>query len=179
MRESLTSRSDATTSDLSDAPPRTGSRVGRRIGVAVLITIVLAAGFDALGPRAGDTSAVGGGYAVGLEYAQIARAGEPAPLTLTITTDTGFGDSVQVRFCSTYFDHLDFQSWYPNPSAETSEADWVVYEFDPPPAGRSLRVALDARVAPGQLGGLDRCEVSVLDKDEPVVTATWTTWRMP
>jgi hypothetical protein len=177
--EPLPTRSDATTSDLIDTPPRTPARLGRRTGVAVLVLIILAAGFDVLGPRAGDTSARGGGYALVVEYPQIARAGEPAPLVLDITSDTALTDPVQVRFCATYFEHLDFQSWYPNPSAETSDPDWVVYEFDPPPQGATLRIALDARVAPGQLGGRDACEVSVLDRDEPVVTATWTTWRMP
>ena len=179
MSEPATARSDATTSDLSDAPPRRPARVGRRAGVAVLALIVLAAAFDVLGPRAGSTTASGGGYALLVEYPQIARAGEPAPLVVTITSDTALPDAVQVRFCATYFEHLDFQSWYPNPSAETSDPDWVVYEFDPPPQGMTLHIALDARVAPGQLGGRNECEVSVLDQDEPVVTATWTTWRAP
>ncbi|MCW2737705.1 hypothetical protein [Nocardioides sp.] len=178
MREQVTIRSDATTSDLSDSPPRTGARVGRRLGVGVLLLITAAAAFDVLGPRTGDTSSAGGGYALALEYPQIARAGEPAPLILTITSDA-FGDSVDVRLCGTYFEHLDFQAWYPSPSAESSDAEWVIYEFDPAPDGRTLRVALDARVAPGQLGGRDACEVSVLDHGDPVVTATWTTWRMP
>jgi hypothetical protein len=153
--------------------------MGRRAGVGVLVLIIAAAAFDALGPRTGDTSAQGGGYALALEYPQIARAGEPAPLIVSITSEADFSDSVHLRFCGTYFQHLDFQAWYPSPSAETTEGDWIVYEFDPPPDGRTLRVALDARVAPGQLGGRDACEVSVLDQGEPVATATWTTWRMP
>jgi hypothetical protein len=146
--------------------------------VGILVLITAAAGFDVLGPRTADTSASGGGYELGLEYPQIARAGEPAPLVLSISSDA-FGDSVEVRFCATYFQHLDFQAWYPSPSAETSEAGWVVYEFDPPPEGRTLRIALDARVAPGPLGGRDACELRVVDPGEPAVSATWTTWRMP
>ena len=179
MPEHLNPDDDATTSDLSDAPPRARGRMLRRAGVGVLVLIVAAAAFDVLGPRTGDTSASGGGYSLALEYAQIARAGEPAPLIVDITSEAAFGDAVQVRFCSSYFEHLDFQSWYPSPSAETSDPEWVVYEFDPPPAGRTLRVALDARVAPGQLGGRDGCEVSILEQDEPVVTLAWSTWRIP
>jgi hypothetical protein len=189
--ERLTPADDATTSDLRDAPPRTFGRVGRRVGLGVLVLIVAAAGFDLLGPRTSTTSTTGGGYDLDLEFPQLARDGEPAPLHMTITSDSGFGKTVQVRFCGNYFEHLDFQSWYPNPSAETSdlvsdtasdetpEGGWVVYEFDPPPSGNVLRIALDARVAPGQLAGRDACEVSVLEDDQPVVTATWTTWRMP
>ena len=179
MHEPLTTRSDATTSDLSDAPPRTPARVGRRVGVAVLVLITVAAGFDVLGPRMSDTSARDGGYVLAVEYPLIDRAGEPAPLVVTLTADATLTEPVQVRFCATYFEHLDFQNWYPNPSAEASEPDGIVYEFDPPRRGRTLRIALDARVAPGQLGGRDTCEVSVLEQGEPVVTATWTTWRMP
>jgi hypothetical protein len=145
----------------------------------VLLLITAAAALDVLGPRTGDTSASGAGYALDLVYPQIARAGEPAPLIVSITSEAALSEPVQVRLCAGYFDHLDFQAWYPSPSAETSEPGWVVYEFDPPPQGQTLRVALDARVAPGQLGGRDACEVSVLGQGEPAVTATWTTWRMP
>ena len=179
MTARLSRHSDETTSDLSDSPPRLPARVGRRLGVAVLVGIVLAAAFDVLGPRSSDTSARGGGYALDLEYPLIARAGEPAPLIVTITADRPFGDIVDVRFCAEYFEHLDFQSWYPSPSAETSDPDWIVYEFDKPAQGQVLRIALDARVAPGQLGGRDTCEVSVLERDRPVVTAGWATWRAP
>jgi hypothetical protein len=147
--------------------------------VGVLVLILAAAAFDLLGPRTGETSSAGDGYSIALVYPQIARAGEPAPLIVSITADAAFPDSVRVRFCGSYFEHLDFQSWYPNPAAEASESGWIVYEFDPPPTGRILRIALDARVAPGQLGGHDGCEVSVLDHTEPVATATWTTWRIP
>lgn len=121
MPEPLTVQSDVTTSELSDSPPRLPARVGRRAGVAVLVLIILAAGFGVMGPRTADTSARGGGYALTVEYPQIDRAGEPAPLVLTITSDTALTDAVQVRFCATYFEHLDFQSWYPSPSAETSD----------------------------------------------------------
>ena len=141
--------------------------------------IVLAAAFDVLGPRADDTAVSGGGYALAVEYPLIARAGEPAPLIVTVTAEGAFGDTVQVRFCAGYFEHLDFQSWYPSPSAETSDPEWIVYEFDAPLEGHALQIALDARVAPGQLGGRDTCEVSVLERDEPVVTAHWATWRAP
>jgi len=145
----------------------------------LLTLIVVAAGLDLFGPRTGELVAEGGGYTLGVVYPQIARAGEPAPLDVIVTTGSQFGDTVQVRFCDSYFDHLDFQSWYPNPSAETSVPGWVVYEFDAPPSGSTLDISLDARVAPGQLGGRDECEISVLVDDEPVVSAAFTTWRAP
>lgn len=160
-------------------PPGKLGRLGRRAGVGLLVLITAAAGVDLLGPRTGNASATGGGYELAVEFPQISRAGEPAPLVVDITSEDAFDDAVQVRFCGEFFEHLDFQAWYPSPSAEASEAGWIVYEFDPPPTGRAFRIALDARTAPGQLGGRDACEVSVLEHEEPVVTTTWSTWRMP
>ena len=156
--------------------------MARRAGVGVLVLIVAAAGIDLLGPRTGEASADGDGYSLALEFPQIARAGEPAPLILDITSEEPVDGPVTVRFCGEFFEHLDFQAWYPTPSAETSETsevDRVVYEFDPPASGTTLHIALDARVAPGQLGGRDTCEVSVLDRGRPAVTVAWSTWRIP
>lgn len=141
--------------------------------------IVAAAAFDLLGPRTGELSQEGGDYALSVEYPRIARAGEPAPLHVRVSTVADFGDTVRLRFCNAYFDHLDFQAWYPSPSAEASTAGWVIYEFDPPPTGSVLELSLDARIAPGQLGGRDSCEISVLVEDEPAVSAEFTTWRIP
>lgn len=170
---------DETTSDVSTAPLTRRGRWRRHTGIGVLAVIVAAAGLGLLGPRTGHTTVEAAGYTLALQYPQIARAGEPAPLHLSVDSDAGLGDVVQVRFCDAWFDHVDFQSWYPNPSAETSLPGSVVYEFDPPPTGTILEISLDARIAPGQLGGRDSCEVSVLVEDEPVVTAAFTTWRVP
>lgn len=170
---------DETTSELSDRPPGRDGRWWRRAGVGALTLILVAAGLDLFGPRTGELSRRGGGYTLEVEYPQIARAGEPAPLHVVVSTSSLFAETVQMRFCDSYFDHLDFQSWYPNPSAETTVPGWVVYEFDAPPTGATLDISLDARVAPGQLGGRDDCEISVLVEDEPVVSARFTTWRAP
>ena len=179
MSDDVHARDDDTISDLGDAPPRRRTRRLRNAGVGVLVLIVAAAAFDLLGPRTGEASAQGAGYTMSMVFPQIARAGEPAPLRITLKADGGFGDTVQLRICDTWFDHLDFQSWYPNPSAETSTPGWVIYEFDPPPEGSAMQIRLDARVAPGQLAGRDHCEVSVLEDDRPQVTASFTTWRVP
>lgn len=170
---------DETTADLRDTPPRPRGRWMRRGGIALLGVVVALAAVDLLGPRSGTVSEEGGGWTLTVEHPQISRAGEPAPLHLTVEAGAGFGDTVQVRLCDELFDDLDFQNWYPNPSAETAHPPWVVYEFDPPPSGSTLEVSLDARTAPGQFGETDDCTVSVLEQDVPVVSATFTTWRMP
>jgi hypothetical protein len=170
---------DATTSGLRDTPPRSRGRWARRAGVGLLVLVVVLAGLDLLGPRRGDVTAEGGGYTIAVEYPQVTRAGQPAPLHVTVEAAAGFGDTVQVRFCDELFDDLDFQNWYPNPAAETTQPPWIVYEFDPPPSGSTLEISLDARVSPGQFGETDDCRVSLLEKDEEVVSASFTSWRMP
>lgn len=170
---------DDTTSGLRDTPPRRRGRWFRRAGVGLLVLVVVLAGFDLLGPRRGDVTARSGGYTLTVEYPQVTRAGQPAPLHVTIDATAGFGDTVQVRFCDEFFNDLDFQNWYPNPSAETTVPPWIIYELDPPPSGTTLEMSLDARVSPGQFGETDDCQVSVLVQDEPVVSASFTSWRMP
>ncbi|WP_325599354.1 hypothetical protein [Nocardioides sp.] len=170
---------DETISNLRDTPPRRRGQLLRRAGIGLLVTIVVLAAVDLLGPRTGETTVQTGTHSLGVEFPQIARAGEPAPLHITVDAAGGFGDVVQLRVCAELFDDLDFQNWYPNPSSETAQPPWVFYEFDPPPAGDTLEISLDARVAPGQLGGINDCQISVLVEDEPVVSATFTTWRMP
>ncbi|WP_157953101.1 hypothetical protein [Nocardioides allogilvus] len=174
-----TTTRDETTSELRTTPPRRYAVWARRVGTGVLLLIVVLAGLDLLGPRTGETSAAAGGYELRAEFPQVTRAGQPAPLRITVEALAGFGDTVQLRLCDELFHDLDFQNWYPNPAAETSQPPWVIYEFDPPPTGDVLEISLDARVAPGQFGAIDDCGLSVLVDDQPVVGASFTVWRMP
>jgi hypothetical protein len=144
-------------------------------GVAAL---VVAGALGLLGPRTGTVEGTGGGYDLTVEHASITRAGQPAPLHVRIASADGFTGPVQVSLCDAFFDHFDFQNWYPNPSAETSSPGRVIYEFDPP-SGSVLDVSLDARTAPGQLGGREACRIALLEDDEPVVSVAFTTWVMP
>lgn len=169
---------DDTTASVTDEPPTTGRR-WRRVGVTALCLLLLAAALGLLGPRTADTSARRGGYLLEVTYPQVIRAGEPAPLHLRITADSGFGDVVEVSLCDEIFDDLDFQNWYPNPSAETASPGVLDYEFDAPVEGDTLDVSLDARAAPGQFGNVDDCEVAVLDQGVEQAATTFTTWRMP
>ena len=147
-------------------------------GVGLLVLVVLAAVLGLLGPREGSTASAEAGYSLTLTYPQITRAGQPAPLHLRIEHADGFSGPVRVAISDELFDHLDFQSWFPSPSAEVGEAGVVVYEFDPP-TGDVLEISLDARTAPGQLGGVDRYHVALLVDDESTARTPFTVWRMP
>lgn len=169
---------DSTIDGLPDHPRGTAGCWLRRLAVGLLVLIVLAGAAGVLGPRTADTSASGGGYDLEVEYPRVTRAGQPAPLHFSITREGGFDEPVQVALCDEFFDNVDFQSWYPTPSAETGDPESLVYEFDPPRED-TLEVSLDARTAPGQFGGAEKCRIEVLDKDVPVTSVTFTTWRMP
>lgn len=170
---------DSTLADLRESPPRAAGRWFRRLGVLTLALILAAAALDLLGPREADVTVHQGGYHLTVSYPQVTRAGQPAPLHLLVESDLGFGQTVQLRLCDELFDDLDFQSWYPTPAAETATPPWIIYEFDPPPTGDRLEISLDARAAPGQLGGTDDCEVAVMEADTPVASTSFTVWRMP
>jgi hypothetical protein len=168
----------STTSDLPSTPRGRLERWSMRAGVLTLALIVLAAGLGLLGPRTGETSAAAGEYQLKVEYPAISRAGEPAPLHVRVESADGFDGPVQLALCDDLFDDLDFQSWYPTPSAETGNASELVYEFDPPD-GQVFEVSLDARSAPGQLGEVEDCKVSVLEEDVERVTVSFKSWRVP
>lgn len=169
---------DSTIAELSDQPRRSLARRATQLGMLLIFLIALLGGLGLFGPRTASTSASAGDYDLEVTYASITRAGQPAPLHVRVTRKDGFTDTIQVSLCDGYFDGLDFQSWYPTPSAETGTDSMLVYEFDPP-EGDTLEVSLDARTSPGQLGGTTQCEISVLEQDEPVVSVSFRTWRMP
>jgi hypothetical protein len=169
---------DSTTEHLPDQPRGTSGRWGRRAGITLLAALVLAGATGLLGPRTGEKSTSAGGYDLHVIYPSVTRAGQPAPLHVSITRPGGFDQPVQVAFCDDFFDNLDFQGWYPSPASEAGDPDAVVYEFDPPRAD-TLEISLDARSAPGQFAGVERCSVEVLEADAPVAGISFTSWRMP
>lgn len=144
----------------------------------LLAAIVLAGAVGLLGPKSGQTKASAGEYDLRVTYPAISRAGEPAPLNVRVESAGGFDGPVQLTLCDDFFDDLDFQNWYPNPSAETGDTAELVYEFDPPD-GQVFEVSLDARSAPGQFGDVQDCAVTVLEEDVEVVSVSFTTWRLP
>lgn len=147
-------------------------------GLALLVLIVLAGSVGLLGPRSATTQAAADDYQLHVEYPAISRAGEPAPLHVRVESTSGFAGPIQLALCDDLFDDLDFQSWYPTPSAETGDASELVYEFDPPD-GRVFELSLDARAAPGQFGEVEDCTVTLLEEDVEVVSVSFTSWRMP
>ena len=144
----------------------------------LLALIVLAGAVGLLGPRSGVKRASAAEYDLRVKYPAISRAGEPAPLDVRVERAGGFDGPIQLQLCDDFFDDLDFQSWYPTPSAETGTDSDLFYEFDPP-EGQVFEVSLDARAAPGQFGEVEDCTITVLEKDVEVVSVEFNSWRLP
>ena len=168
----------STTSDLPSEPRGPFERWATQAGLLLLVLIVLAGAVGLLGPRTGTTSASAAGYELDVTYPAISRAGEPAPLHVRVESEAGFDGTIQLAFCDDLFDDLDFQSWYPSPSAETGDTSDLLYEFDPPD-GQVFEVSLDARSAPGQFGEVETCTVTLLDENVELASVSFQTWRMP
>ncbi len=112
-----------------------------------------------------------------LIYPRVTRAGQATPLTFRLNSTTPITKPVTVELCGSYFDRLDFQNWYPNPSSETRSKGKVSYEFDPPQT-RTLVIALDARAAPEAGLTPATCKATV-ETGQLSFTFTFTTWRLP
>ncbi|WP_110182058.1 hypothetical protein [Nocardioides solisilvae] len=169
---------DSTLEGLTDRP---SGRRSHRLAVTGLVLLVLAGVLGLLGPRTGQVEDTTGPWDLRVTYPSVTRAGVPTPLHLTVTREAGFEgvEAVRVALCDDWFDHVDFQSWYPTPAAETGLPGRLVYDFDPPPTGRTLEVSLDAHEQPGGLAGRRTCEVEVLLDDVVAASVSFSTWRLP
>lgn len=169
----------STTENLSAEPAGPLARTVQYAGLGVLLLVVLAAALDLLGPREGHVADHTGDVGVAVDYPQVTRAGQPAPLRIRVHQEGGFDGPLTLAFSRDLFDDSDFQTWYPSPSSETAEPGRIVYEFDPPPAGEDFEVHLDARTAPGQFGEVSPNWVAVLVAGKTAARVDFRVWRMP
>ncbi len=91
----------------------------------------------------------------------------------------GFDGPVTVATTSDYLEAFDENSLDPEPSSATTDAERVIWEFDPPPVGDTLTVSLDARIEPAVQLARPTGVTEVLEEAEPVVSVRYRTWVMP
>lgn len=140
-------------------------RAGRRVGTAVLLLFLLAGVTSLLGVRTGTVADDRGQVLLRVDYPQVTRAGLAVPYRVEVRRPGGFdGAPVRVAVSHTLFDRFDYQNFYPNPSAETADAEWVEYEFDPPD-GEVLVWTFDVRTGPNQTGSFSSYAVQVRDAE--------------
>ena len=138
----------------------------RRFGTAVLLLFLLAGLLGLLGVRSGTVADEGSETYLRVDYPAVTRAGLAVPYRVEVRQPGGFdGAPVRVAVSHALFDRFDFQNFYPNPSAETADPEWVVYEFDPP-EGETLVWTFDVRTGPNQTGSLSSYAVQVRDSGD-------------
>jgi len=144
------------------------ARNWRRVGLVTLWLLVVAAITGWLGVRMETTTATAGGWTLEVRAPQITRGALDAPVTITVSRDVGFGDSITLRVDRTLFDHLDVNLIAPAPSTETGTLDLVEWTFDAPDGNR-MNIAIDARMSPSEMPGVDHLRVAVLERGEVAV----------
>ena len=168
----------STLQDLKGVETARQGRIARRAGFAILLLIVLVSFLGVFGPTRKTITTTDGLTRLDLHYGYVVRSGQAVPLEITVTREGGFDGPITLVFDRNVLDRFDFQNWYPNPAAEVGEPDQVSYEFDPPD-GDVFELALDARVAPTQVGGRHEFWV-YLDMDGVrAVETDYVVWVMP
>jgi hypothetical protein len=168
------------------APDRTDERavvLGRwgRWAFATALTAFLALGLAGVfGVRSATATGEGGGYELRVTYAAVTRSGLASPFAIEVTRRDGapFREPVQLAVSSDYLALFDANQLAPAPTSEASTRDRVVWEFEPPPGGDTLRIRLDARVEPAVQWGRDGF-VELVDDGETLVAVSFHTRVMP
>lgn len=138
------------------------ARTYRRAGLTVLLVLVLAGLAGLLGIRSATETSIGDGSVLRVSHAQVTRAGVAVPFHIEVDRPGGFDGAIRLAVSAELLERFDFQNFYPNPSKETSDGRFLVYEFDPPSRDK-FRVSLDARTAPDQNGSWGRYQVRLMD----------------
>jgi hypothetical protein len=148
------------------------ARNARRVGLTVILLLVVGGLAGLMGIRSATATASGGGSILAVTHAQVTRAGIATPLHIEVRRAGGFDGPISLAISASLLERFDFQNFYPNPSKETADGQWLRYEFDPPP-GTTFRLSLDARTAPDQNGSIGRYEVRLLDRQAVITRVTF------
>ncbi|HSE54267.1 MAG TPA: hypothetical protein VLA97_00905 [Nocardioidaceae bacterium] len=170
--------SASTMGDLRGLETARRSRLFRRGGLVLLLLLPILSLFGLFGPSERTVRTADAAQQLTMTYGSVVRSGEAVPMEIELTRSGGFDGPVTLVFEQQVFDRLDFQNWFPNPSAEVGEGDTVTYEFDPP-EGDTLGVSLDARVAPAQWGSRDTYALWVDVDGERTLVTDYTVWVIP
>lgn len=150
------------------------------LSLIVALAVVEGAGVaDVYGVDTAHVRAAGGGYHLDVRYATVSRPGLATPFEITVRRPGGFDGPVVVAVDSAYLSMWDENGFGPQPAAETTDGQLLIWEFDTPRHGETLVVSYDGRIEPAvQWGKAGR--VAVLDADgAPQATVAFRTRILP
>lgn len=123
------------------------ARMLRRVAIAGLFAFLALGLMGTFGPRRASVTATNGGYRLTVDYAAVSRPGLTAPWSAEITRDGGFDGPITIAMSKDFFERIDENAIQPAPATTTSVGDFVLWEFDPPPA-ETLTIGFDGRWEP-------------------------------
>ena len=178
-------RTEAPVADSSTAPPEFDDRVvrrGRRLRRVFFVALSAFIGLgllSRLGPLTGDLSVTGGPVELSVSYPRVNRPGLLTKLSFEVRRSGGFAGPVTLAVNSSYLDTFAEAVVDPQPTTETADDERTIWTFEPPPGADVLVVSMDARIYLSERVGRPAATVSVLEDDQPVVTARFRTYVLP
>ncbi|HEY9557571.1 MAG TPA: hypothetical protein VIR58_12605 [Acidimicrobiales bacterium] len=148
--------------------------------LAAIIAVALVGGLtdlDTVGVDSRRERAVADGYELVVHYGTVTRGGLATPFEIEVTRTGGFDGPITIGVSRAYLELWDENGFYPTPSAETTNGDWLMWEFDPPDT-ETFRFSFDARIAPSIQRGASG-SVAVFDANVPVVSVDADTRVLP
>lgn len=152
-------------------------RLARQVLVLGLFVFVVLGAIGVFGVKTSTVSATGGGYTLTVTYPHVIRPGLAIGWEARVTRPGGFDGPIDLATTLGYFSLFDFNNLQSLPESVTNRGELVVWQFQAP-AGDTLIVSMDARLAPAvQKGG--SATTSVLIHGVPVVSVHYETRVMP
>jgi hypothetical protein len=168
-------------STLEDVPPAASEplpHLGRAVGIAILLIIVLLGAFGVFGVHSRTTSRTSNGYTLTVTYPQVARAGLDVPWRARVHHAGGVNSDLTLAVSSAYFRLFETQGFYPDPDSSTNDGKYVYMQFTGLRPGQDFVLEYDAYIQPSsQLGKSATVLAYIGGRD--VARVSLRTWLVP
>jgi hypothetical protein len=151
---------------------------GRRVVLAALAVFVLVGLTGYLGVHTTTTHAEQDGYDVSLRYASVARSGLDVPFEVTVTSASGFADTITLALTGDYLDIFETQGFHPDASSSVRNGQTLFLTFDSP-GGDTFKLSYDAYIQPSSQQGRDGTLGVVTNDGNTVATVSFRTRLLP
>lgn len=149
---------------------------------AVLVALALLTVLDAWAPVWGvDTAEVedraADGTLLRVGYPELTRPALASPFSVEVHRADGFVEPIEIAVSRPWIEVWDENGFYPTPSTERGDDDWVIWEFEPPD-GEVFRFFYDARLEPARQTGVEGA-VELREDGAPIARVSFTTAVRP
>jgi hypothetical protein len=139
----------------------------RRLGIVLLALVSIAGLLDVFGQRATYSDARSAAVSLHVDSPSHVRGGLIFTTEFLITPHTALHDA-QLRLASGWFQAMTFNGLAPQPSSESAQGRWEVYDFGPLPADVPFPVWISWQVNPTNVGRHSQ-DVAVYNGDNRLV----------